>query len=105
MSKSTVVDKLTERFGMGDKQEATIRLYRRISQIVQKHGDPATEIVNNCAANAEFARNRGVYFRMTVRLALMDAGFWHDRPGQYAPQDLLKFARDGSEGMAADSQF
>ncbi len=70
-----IAERLERHFGLGTDPEKRRKLFERLEDEVEEHGDKAYAIINDCLQGSLSARKRARWFCKSVILRLKEAGF------------------------------
>ena len=74
-----LVERLLKKYGRGDKPQVTIAFYRKIADLVEKHGDRAYQAVAEAMAQSVNKRSATRYFAKSVVLKFRELGWWDQK--------------------------
>lgn len=69
-----VVDRLTRKFGLGDRPKVRKELYKWLGRLADQHGEKVLDVISVAVAQAVSARSPGRYFSTTVVRILRERG-------------------------------
>lgn len=72
-----IINRLRLKFGLGAQPVKRMALYRRLERIVEKHGDPAYQIISECIAQSVDLDFPDRYFCKTVAIRFKQLGWWN----------------------------
>lgn len=72
----TIVQRLERKFGLGDQPGTRRRLYQRLQNLVDQHGEAAFRVIAETVAESGHARKPDRWFVRSVKLRLQEAGMW-----------------------------
>jgi hypothetical protein len=78
---TNIIDRLRRKYGLGANPSKRMAFYKRLQEIVDKHGDPAYQAISEAVAQAVGKLHPDRYFSKAVVNKLKDLKLWtRDEP-------------------------
>lgn len=75
----SVAARLQRKFGLGDQPKKRMMLFRRLEQMVERHGDLVVDLISEAVACSVGKEHPGRYFARAIVLKLNEKGLYNGK--------------------------